>query len=97
MDDIAVFAESPSQREDLGLQVVLRDDDTRPDTSQEMLFADKCPIGLQQGQQELERARSQLDRHALCQQHPLTRQYPESTEFERLFGCEVRVIECVKY
>ena len=87
MDDIAVFAESPSQREDLGLQVVLRDDDTRPDTSQEMLFADKCPIGLQQGQQELERARPQLDRHAVCQQQPLTQQHPKPAEFERRFSC----------
>jgi hypothetical protein len=82
MDQLVVFAESPSQREYLGLQVVLRDDDTRPDASQEMLFADKCPIGLQQGQQELECARPQLNWCAVCQQLPLTQQYPEPAEFE---------------
>jgi len=63
-----------------------------------MLFAYKRPIGLQQGQQELERARPQLDRRAVCQQQSLTRQYPESAEFEQLFGCcAVRIIECVRY
>ena len=41
-------------------------------------------VGFEKGQQDLERP--QLNRRAVCQQQPLTQQYPEAAEFERRSG-----------
>jgi len=66
-DEVAVFAESSAQSKDLRFQVLLGNDDPRPDTGVELLFADQRSIGLDQSQQKLECACSQRDRHAIGQ------------------------------
>jgi hypothetical protein len=71
-DEAAVFAESPAQSKDLHFQVPLGDDDPRPDTGVELLFADQRSIGLNQSQQKLECARTQRHRHAIGHQSTLT-------------------------
>jgi hypothetical protein len=84
-DEVAVFAQSLAQCADLRLEVLLGDSDARPDPSHQLSFADQPSVGFQQGQQEIERARSQGDGHAVCDQQPPTQQHPESTELERRF------------
>jgi hypothetical protein len=59
----------------VNFHIILRDGDARPDAGYQPLFADQRSIGLQQGQQELERARPQLYRHTIGQQLPLTQQH----------------------
>ena len=53
-DKIAVFAKSLAQREDLNLQVLLRDNDAWPHAAHELFFGDQRSVGLQQGQEEIE-------------------------------------------
>src|ERR1700751_2919172 len=69
-DKVAVFAKSPAQRRDLNLEVRLRHDDTRPYTAKEFVFGEERPVGIQQDQEEIERARAQLYRHAVGPQLP---------------------------
>jgi hypothetical protein len=67
-DEIAVFAKGSPQRGNLHFQILLGDDNARPDANEKLLFGDQRSIGLQQGQQELEGARSQRYRGVVCQQ-----------------------------
>src|SRR5580700_485350 len=69
-DKIAVFAKSLAQLGDLNLKVLLRDDDAWPHTAHELFFGDQRSVGLQQGQEEIESACPQLDRHAVGYQSP---------------------------
>jgi hypothetical protein len=48
-DQIAVVAKSPAQLEDLHLQIVVGDKDSRPTTAHELIFGDQRSVGLQQG------------------------------------------------
>src|SRR6266478_758495 len=53
---VAVFAKSPTQRGDLNLQVLLRDNDAWPRTAQKFVFGDQRSVGFQQDQEEIEGA-----------------------------------------
>jgi hypothetical protein len=48
-DQIAVVAKSPTQLEDLNLQIVLRDKDSWPTAAHELIFGNQRSVGLQQG------------------------------------------------
>jgi hypothetical protein len=87
MDQVAVWAESLPQVGDLRFQIILRDKHTWPNASYELFLADQRSIRLKQNQQELEPARSQLYRRAVCNQQPLTQQHPKPAEFEQRFSC----------
>src|ERR1700736_3316044 len=86
-DKVAVLPKSLAQCGDLNLQVLLRDNDAWPHTAQELVFGDQRSVGLQQDQEEIERARPQLCRHAVSDQLPLAQQHAETTECERRVGC----------
>jgi hypothetical protein len=85
-DEVAVFTKSLAQREDLSLQVLLRDNDAGPHTAHKLVLADQRSVGLQQHQEEIERARSQFYRHAVGDQLPLAQQHAEPAKFECRFG-----------
>jgi hypothetical protein len=71
-DKVAVFAKGLAQRGDLNLQVLLRDNDPRPHTADELVLGDQRSVGLEQDQEEIEGARPQLYRNAVGDQSPLT-------------------------
>jgi hypothetical protein len=86
-DKLAVFPESPAQRGDLDLQVLLRDNNAWPHTTHKVVFADQRSIGLQQDQEKIEGARPQLYRHAVGHQLSPAQQNAETTEFKHRVGC----------
>src|SRR5712671_7526573 len=86
-DKVSVFAKSLAQRGDLNLQILLRDNDAWPHTTQELVFGDQRSVSLQQDQEEIEGARSQLYRHAVGDQLALAQQHAETAECERRVGC----------
>src|SRR5437660_10969545 len=76
-DKITVFAKSSTQRGNLNLQVLLRDNDAGPTAAEELVFGDQRSVGLQQDQEEIEGARPQFFEHAVGDQLPLAQQYAE--------------------
>src|ERR1700680_3363263 len=62
-DKVAVVAKSLAQREDLSLQVLLRDNDAAPDTAHKLVLGDQRSVGVEQYQEEIEGARPTLYRH----------------------------------
>jgi hypothetical protein len=92
-DKVAVFAKSVAQRADLTFQVLFGDNDARPHMAHELVFRDQRSVGLQQDQEEIERARSHLYRHAISDQSPLAQQHAETAELERRVGyCPARLV-----
>jgi len=86
-DEVAVFAKSLAQREDLNLQVLLRDNNAWPHPAQELVFGDQLAVGRQQDQEKIEGARPQLYWPAVGDQLPLAQQHAKAAEFERPFSC----------
>jgi hypothetical protein len=68
MDEIAVCPKRFAQHRDLKPDVLFRHDDARPHPAHELLFSDKRAVGIQQGQQEIEGARAELDGNAVGEQ-----------------------------
>jgi hypothetical protein len=96
-DKVAVVAKRPPQRKDLNLKVLLHNGDPRPGKRQQLLFGDQRSVSLEQGQQNFEGTRSQLDRDTVRQQHPLAQQYFKPAEFERGFVCGAAcAIKCLR-
>jgi hypothetical protein len=86
-DKVPVFAKGLAQRGDLNLQVLLRDNDAWPRTAHKLVFGDQRSAGLQQSQEEIERACPQLYRHAVGDQLPPAQEHAEAAEFEGHIGC----------
>src|SRR5712691_12595769 len=86
-DKVAIFTKSLPQRGDLNLQVLFGNNDACPHTADELVLGDQRSVGLQQDQEEIEAARSQLDRRTVGEQLPLSQQHAETAEFERRLGC----------
>src|SRR5271165_6253888 len=92
-DKVAVVAKSLAQREDLNLQVLLRNKNAWPHTAEKLVFGDQRSVSLQQDQEEIKGARPQLYRHAVGDQFPAAQQHAETAEFERrVGGCRARPI-----
>jgi hypothetical protein len=97
MDEIGVRAECFAQCHDLELYVLFRHDGARPHPAYELLFSDERAVGLQQGQQEIERTRAELDWNAIGEQLSPAQQNAEPAEFEiRAGGCPVRVVSALR-
>jgi hypothetical protein len=79
-NQIPVFAQGIAQREDLNLQILFRDNDARPNTPEELVFADQRSIGLQQSEKEIEGAGAQLYRGTVGNQLALASQYTKPSE-----------------
>jgi hypothetical protein len=62
-DEIAVRAECFAQGGDLNLEVLVRHNNVRPHPVEELLLRDERAVGLQQDQEEVERASTNLDRN----------------------------------
>src|ERR1700741_2043268 len=73
-DEIAVRAEHFAQGGDLNLEVLFRDEDTRPPPSEKLLFCDERAVGLQQDQEEGKGASTNLDRKTIGEQLPPAQQ-----------------------
>jgi hypothetical protein len=59
-------------------------------------FSDERAVGLQQGQQEIERARAELDWNAVGEQLSSAQQNAKTAEFESLAGvCPVRGVSAL--
>jgi hypothetical protein len=86
-DDIAVLAQRLAQCGDLNLEVLFRHYDIRPHPTDELLFGEEQPVGLQESHKEIERARAELDRNTVGEQLPLAQQDTETTKFESRLGC----------
>jgi hypothetical protein len=85
-DDVAVPAQRFAQRADLNLEVLLRHHDTRPHPAHEFVFCYERAVGLQKREQEIKRARAELDRNTVGQELPPAQQHAETAEFNRRFG-----------
>jgi hypothetical protein len=97
MDDVAVSTQRFPQCRDLTFEILFRNDDARPYSAPEFLFSDERAVGLQQGQQEIERARAELDGNAVGEQLSLAQQDAETAEFENLAGvCPVRSMSALR-
>jgi hypothetical protein len=53
--EIAILAESSAERRNLHLQIILSDDDARPDAAEEIAFGHQRAIGFEQRQKKIER------------------------------------------
>jgi len=83
---LAVIAKSFAQSEDLDFQIFRGDDHTRPNPALQLVLCNECSIGLDQHDQDIERACAQFDRHAAGEQSPLAQQHAVSAELERCVG-----------
>jgi hypothetical protein len=68
--EVAIVAESPAERRNLYLQIILSDDDAWPDATEKIAFGHQRAIGIQQRQKQIERSCSQLDGDAIGEQLP---------------------------
>ena len=97
MDEVPVSAQCFAQCRNLKLDVFFRHDDARPHPAHELLFGDERAVGLQQDQQEIEGARTELDRNAVGEQLSPAQQNAETAEFEiRAGGCPVRGVSALR-
>jgi hypothetical protein len=85
-DKVTALAEGLAQCSDLDLQILLSDNDTLPNSAQQLFLRDQCAICFEQDQEQIESARPQLDRDALGKQLTPAQQYLKPVEFERRPG-----------
>jgi hypothetical protein len=85
-DKIAALNKCLAQCSYLDLQILLGDNDARPDAAQQLFLRDQRTICFEQDQEQIESACPQLDRDALGKQLPLAQQYLETAEFEGRAG-----------
>jgi GTP-binding protein EngB required for normal cell division len=75
-----VLTEDLAQRAHLHLQVVLLDDHPRPDQVEQLALRDQAIAVLDQREEKIESARTQLDRLAVLQQQARVRTQLEAAE-----------------
>jgi hypothetical protein len=71
-DEIAVRAECFAQGGDLNLEVLVRHSNVRPHPVVELLLRDERAVGLQQDQEEVESASTNLDRNTVDGKRPVS-------------------------
>ena len=86
LNKLAVLVKSFAQGEDLDPQILRGDDHTRPNPALQLVLCNECSIGLDQHDQDIERACAEFDWHAVGEQSPLAQQHAESAELERCVG-----------
>jgi hypothetical protein len=81
-DQVAICSECSTQGRDLGWQIVLVDNPTRPDTLDQRLLADNSPARFDQRDQDIERAPAELEQPAIGEQLAAIQQDPETPEVD---------------
>jgi hypothetical protein len=86
-DQVGV-GQSYAERPDLGAQIALFDDPTRPGAADQLVFADDGPVGLDQRHKHVEGAPAELYRPTVGKNFAAMRQDPETAELDarRRFG-----------
>ncbi len=82
-DEMAIGAKHPSERGDLGRQVVFLDDAIRPHEAHELVFVEHHAARVDEGHQRIERPTTQLDRSAIGQQLAAMADDLVSAKFDR--------------